>query len=71
MVFVQCHGIWRAELCRIASIHDDQLFACVCVINMHLWSFFIFDDTVVNGLKICRVLLSTAVDTDVNDSTRM
>ena len=38
---------------------------------MHLWYFFfIFVDTAVDELKFCRVLLLTAVDTNVDDSTR-
>ena len=39
---------------------------------MHLWYFFyIFADTVVDELKVCRVQLSALLDTDVDDSTRM
>ena len=63
MILIQCHGKSRAIQCRhIISIHDYLLFVCVHALICMYGTFYVFTDTAVNDLKVCRVQLDTAVD---------
>ena len=40
-----CSVSWQIENRIMHISHDNQLFACVYVLNMHLWHCCIFVDT--------------------------